>query len=143
MYYLKLIIAIFFVFLTSCSPTIQNNGLSEVKFNEIKIEIGKTSKKDLTDKYGPPVFESVFNKNVLYYVSHKTSYKLLNKSKTQKLLVYEIILNEKNIVKNFKKYSEKDSFNISVSDKSSDNNKDSVFLLKELLNNIRRQNIQN
>ena len=143
MYLFKLFIFIFSVILASCSPTIQNNGLSEVKFNKIKIEIGKTSKKDLTDKYGPPFFESVFNKNVIYYVSHKTSYKLLDKSKTKKLLLYEIILNDKNIVKNFQKFSEKDTVNISVSDKNSDEDKGAVFIFKEILNNMRKNNLQN
>ena len=142
MYYLKLLISVFLLILTSCSPNIQNQGLSEVKFNQIKIEIGKTSKKDLINKYGPPVFESVFKKNIIYYLSHKTSYKLLDKIKTKKLLVYEIILGDNNIVKNFKKYSEKDTFNVSVSDKASDK-ENSIFIWKELLNNVRRQNTQN
>ena len=143
MYYKIILICIFSVILTSCSPTIKNNGMSENKFKKIIIEIGKTSKNDLIKKYGPPVFEGVFNKKVIYYVSHKTSYKLLDKVKTKKLLIYEISLNDKNIVKNFKKYSEKDSFNISISDKASDHDKDSLFIWKELLNNIRRSNIQN
>ena len=143
MYYFKIFICVFSVILTSCSSTIQNNGLSEVKFNKIEIKIGETSKTDLTVKYGPPIFESIFNKNVIYYVSHKTSYKLLDRSKTKKLLVYEIILNDKNIVTNFRKYSEKDSFNISVSDKSSSNDRNSVFILKEILNNIRKKNVEN
>ena len=129
--------------LTSCSPTIQNNGLSEAKFNKIKIEIGKTSKKDLIRKYGPPIFQSVFNNNVIYYVSHKTSYKLLDKLKTKKLLIYEIHLNKKNIVKSLKKYSEKDALNIEISDKETGDDKDAVFILKEILNNMRRKNIQN
>ena len=143
MYYQFILICIFSVILTSCSPTIQNNGISDVKFEKIVIDIGKTSKNDLIKKYGPPVFEGIFNKNVIYYVSHKTSYKLLDKIKTKKLLIYEIYLNNKNMVENFKKYSEKDSFNVSVSDKASDHDKDTVFILKELLNNIRRNNIQN
>ena len=143
MYYQFILICIFSVILTSCSPTIQNNGISENKLKKIVIEIGKTSKNDLIKKYGPPVFEGVFNEKVMYYVSHKTSYKLLDKVKTKKLLIYEISLNDKNIVKNFKKYSEKDSFNISISDKASDHDKDSVFIWKELLNNMRRNNIQN
>ncbi len=143
MYYFKLFIFIFSFILPSCSPTVQNNGLTEVKFNKIKIEIGKTSKKDLTDKYGPPFFESVFNKNVIYYISHKTSYKLLDKSKTKKLLLYEIILNDKNIVENFQKFSEKDTVNISVSDKNSDKGTGAVFILKEILNNMRKNNYQN
>ena len=143
MYYQFILICIFSVILTSCSPTIQNNGISENKLKKIVIEIGKTSKNDLIKKYGPPVFEGVFNEKVIYYVSHKTSYKLLDKVKTKKLLIYEISLNDKNIVENFKKFSEKDSLNISISDKTSDHNKDSVFIWKEILNNMRKNNIQN
>ena len=143
MYYQFILICIFSVILTSCSPIIQNNGMSENKLEKIVIEIGKTSKNDLNKKYGPPIFEGVFNKNVIYYVSHKTSYKLLDKVKTKKLLIYEITLNDKNIVDDFKKFSEKDTFDISISDKASDHDKDSVFIWKELLNNMRRNNIQN
>ena len=143
MYYQFILICIFSVILTSCSPTIQNNGISENKLKKIVIEIGKTSKNDLIKKYGPPVFEGVFNEKVMYYVSHKTSYKLLDKVKTKKLLIYEISLNDKNIVENFKKYTEKDSLNISISDKESEHDKDNVFIWKELLNNMRKNNIQN
>ena len=143
MYYLKFFIYIMSFVLTSCSPTIQNNGLSEVKFNKIKIEIGKTSKKDLTIKYGPPIFQSVFNDNIIYYVSHKTSYKLLDKLKTEKLLIYEVYLDKKNIVKNFLEYSEKDALNIEISDKETGDDKGAVFIWKEILNNMRRKNVQN
>ena len=143
MYYLKFFIYIMSFVLTSCSPTIQNNGLSEVKFNKIKIEIGKTSKKDLIRKYGPPIFQSVFNENVIYYVSHKTSFKLLDELKTKKLLVYEIYLNKKNIVKNFQEYSEKDALKVEISDKATGDGKDTIFIWKEILNNMRRKNVQN
>ena len=143
MYYQFILICIFSVILTSCSPTIQNNGMSENKFEKIIIEIGKTSKNDLIKKYGPPVFDGVINEKVMYYVSHKTSYKLLDKVKTKKLLIYEISLNDKNIVENFKKYTEKDSLNISISDKKSEGDKSNVFILKELLNNMRKNNIKN
>ena len=143
MYYLKIFICLLSFVLTSCSPTIQNNGLSEVKFKKIKIEIGKTSKKDLIRKYGPPIFQSVFNNNVIYYVSHKTSYKLLDKLKTEKLLIYEVYLDKKNIVENFQEYSEKDALNIEISDKVTGDDKDAVLIWKEILNNMRRKNVQN
>ena len=143
MFYLKIFICIISFVLISCSPTIQNNGLSEVKFNKIKIEIGKTSKKDLIRKYGPPIFQSVFNDNIIYYVSHKTSYKLLDKLKTEKLLIYEVYLDKKNIVENFQEYSEKDALDIEISDKETGKDKDAVFILKEILNNIRKKNVQN
>ena len=143
MYYLKVLIGIISVVLTSCSPIIQNNGLSELKFNQIEIEIDKTSKQDLITKYGPPFFQSVFNENVIYYVSHKTSYKLLDESKTKKLLIYEINLNKKNIVKNFQEYSEKDALKVEISDKATGDGKDTIFIWKEILNNMRRKNVQN
>ena len=143
MFYLKILICIISFVLISCSPTVQNNGLSELKFNKIKIEIGKTSKKDLIRKYGPPIFQSVFNDNIIYYVSHKTSYNLLDKLKTEKLLIYEVYLNKKNIVENFQEYSEKDALNIEISDKKTGVDKDAVFIWKEILNNMRRKNVQN
>ena len=143
MYYLKIFICIMSFVLTSCSPNIQNNGLSEMKFNKIKIEIGKTSKKDLIRKYGPPIFQSVFNNNIIYYVSHKTSYKLLDKLKTEKLSIYEVYLDKKNIVESFQQYSEKDALNIEISDKTTGYDKDAVFIWKEILNNMRRKNVQN
>ena len=143
MYYLKFFIFIMSIVLTSCSPTIQNNGLSEVKFNKIKIEIGKTSKDELIMKYGPPIFQSVFNDNIIYYVSHKTSYNLLDKLKTEKLLIYEVYLDKKNIVENFQEYSEKDALNVEISEKKTGDDKDSVFILKEILNSMRKKNVQN
>ena len=143
MFYLKIFICIMSFVLMSCSPTIQNNGLSEVKFNKINIEVGKTSKKDLIRRYGPPIFQSVFNDNIIYYVSHKTSYKLLDKLKTEKLLIYEVYLDKKNIVENFQEYSEKDALNIEISDKETGGDKDTVFIWKEILNNMRRKNVQN
>ena len=107
------------------------------------MEFGKTSKKDLIRNYGPPIFQSVFNDNIIYYVSHKTSYKLLDKLKTEKLLIYEVYLDKKNIVENFQEYSEKDALNIEISDKVTGDDKDAVFILKEILNNMRRKNVQN
>ena len=143
MFYLKIFICIMSFVLISCSPIIQNNGLSEVKFNKIKIEIGKTSKKDLIRKYGPPIFQSVFNDNIIYYVSHKTSYKLLDKLKTERLSIYEVYLDKKNIVENFSEYSEKDALNFKISDKATGDDKNSVFIWREIINNMRRKNVQN
>ena len=97
MYNLKLIIPILIFILSSCTQTFQNNGLSEKKIENFDIKIGKTSKKFLIDNYGPPIFENVFNDNVIYYVSHSTSYKTFDDRKTDKLLVFEITLDDKNI----------------------------------------------
>ncbi len=143
MYYLKFLFCIFLLTLTSCSSNIQNNGITEIKFKKINVQIGKTTKKDLITQYGPPFFESVFNRNVIYYVSHKTSYKVLEKFKTAKLLVYEISLNEKNIVSNLKKYTENNAVSISVSQKTTDEKSNNTLIFKEILNNMRRNNTQN
>ena len=130
-------------FNASCSQNIQKTGLSNVKINEIKIEEGITTKSNLIKKYGPPVFESVFNKNTVYYVSHITGYKNLSDRKTLNLVVFEITFNNKNIVNKIKKYNKFDSKNIKISNKNSlEKNNVSRQFWKDIINNLRRRNVE-
>ena len=143
MYRFKILIIILLFFLFSCSETIERHGLSEKKFQNIELAIGVTSKRNLIDSYGPPVFESIFNKNVVYYLSHESSYKNFDDRKTKKLQVIEVIFNKNNIVQNYKKYSEKDSLNIKVSEKQTGNsNYNMSTFWKEIINNLSRK-VQN
>ncbi|MDC0548645.1 outer membrane protein assembly factor BamE [Alphaproteobacteria bacterium] len=143
MYYLKFILILVVFFNTSCSQNIQKTGLSNVKINEIKIEEGITTKSNLMKKYGPPVFESVFNKNTVYYVSHITGYKNLSDRKTLNLVVFEITFNNKNIVNKIKKYNKLDSKNVKISNKNSlEKNNVSIQFWKDIINNLRRRNIE-
>ena len=142
MFYLKFILILAVFFNASCSQKIQKTGLSSVKINEIKIEEGITTKSNLIKIYGPPVFDSVFNKNAVYYVSHVTGYKNLSERKTMKLVVLEITFNDKNIVNKIKKYNEFDSKNIKISEKTDlEKNNTSIQFWKDLINNLRRRNI--
>ena len=143
MFYLKFILILVIFFNASCSQKIQKTGLSSVKINEIKIEEGITTKSNLIKKYGPPVFDSVFNKNTVYYVSHVTGYKNLSDRKTLNLVVFEIEFNENNIVKKFKKYNEFDSKNVKISKKNSlEKNNTSIQFWKDIINNLRRRNVE-
>ena len=144
MSYLNLILMFIMFFNVSCSQTVQNNGISNVKIKEIKIEPGKTSKINLIEKYGPPVFESVFNSNTIYYVSHVSSYKHLNDRKTKKLIVFEVIFDQKNLVQKVNKYDEKDAVNLKISNKKTlDNNNKSLSFFKDMFNNLRRRTVDN
>ena len=77
MYFLNYFLIITLFLFTGCVQTKQMNGLSFNKINDFNIEIGKTSKNSLLNKYGPPSFESPFNKNIIYYVSQKPYIKTL------------------------------------------------------------------
>ena len=140
MYHLNFFIILIF-FLNACSQNFQNNGLSEKKINNLEIKIGKTSKQNLTKKYGPPIFENIFNKNVIYYVSHNTSYKTFEKRKTDNLLVFEIILDNKNIVKQYKQYTKKDSFDLNISKNEDTSGINFTMFWKDIINAMRRRNI--
>ena len=113
----KLAIIVLIFLLSSCSKTLQNNGFSNKKIESLDIKIGQTSKKHLLKNYGPPIFENVFKNNVMYYISHTTSYKTFDERRTEKLLVLEISLDDKNIVQKIMKYSNKDSLEIKISKK--------------------------
>jgi outer membrane protein assembly factor BamE (lipoprotein component of BamABCDE complex) len=140
MYKTKLIIPFLIFILSSCTQTFQTNGLSEKKIENFDIKIGKTSKKNLIDNYGPPIFENVFNDNVIYYVSHNTSYKTFDDRKTDKLLVFEITLDDKNVVQNYKKYSDNDSLDIKVINNKDDKDIDLTSFWKDLVRALRRTN---
>ena len=143
MFYLKFILILVIFFNASCSQKIQKTGLSSVKINEIKIEEGITTKSNLIKKYGPPVFDSVFNKNTVYYVSHVTGYKNLSDRKTLNLVVFEITFNDKNIVNKIKKYNKFDSKNVKISKKNSlEKNNTSTQFWKDIINNLRRRNVE-
>ncbi len=140
---LKLVIIFLIFIFSSCTQTIQKNGLSEKKIENINIKIGKTSKEYLINNYGPPIFENIFNDNVIYYISHSTSYKTFDKRKTKKLLVLEITLDKKNIVQDFKKYTQKDSVQINVSKKQDDKKINFTSFWKDIIRAIRRNNNEN
>ena len=143
MFYLKFILILAVIFNASCSQNIQKNGLSNVKINEIKIEEGITTKSNLIKKYGPPVFDSVYNQNTIYYVSHVTGYKNLSDRKTLNLVVFEITFNDKNIVNKVKKYNKFDSKNVKISKKNSlEKNNTSIQFWKDIINNLRRRNVE-
>ena len=143
MYNLKLIITFLIFILSSCTQTFQKNGLSEKKIENFDIKIGKTSKKFLIDNYGPPIFENVYNNNVIYYVSHSTSYKTFDDRKTDKLLVFEITLDDKNVVQKYKKYSEKDSLDLKVVKNNDKKDLDLMPFWKDLVRALRKTNTEN
>ena len=64
----------------------------------------------------------MFNNNVIYYISHRTSYKTFDERKNEKLLVLEITLNNEDIVEDIKNYSNMNDFEINVSKKKEDKN---------------------
>ena len=131
------IIVLIFLF-SSCTKTIQNNGFSNKKIESFDIKIGQTSKKHLLKNYGPPIFENVFKNNVMYYISHTTSYKTFDERKTEKLLVLEITLDNKNIVQKIKKYSNKDSLEIKISKNQENRSVNFTNFWKDIVRVLRR-----
>ena len=138
----KLAIIVLIFLLSSCTKTIQNNGFSNKKVENFDIKIGQTTKNYLLKKYGPPIFENVFKNNVMYYISHSTSYKTFDERKTEKLLVLEITLNNKNVVQKIKKYSNKDSFEIKVSKNQEKRNINFTNFWKDIVRALRRSNTE-
>ena len=138
----KLAIIVLFFLLSSCTKTLQNNGFSNKKIESFDIKIGQTSKNYLLKNYGPPIFENVFKENVIYYISHSTSYKTFDERKTEKLLVLEITLDNKNIVQKIKKYSNKDIYEIKVSKNQEKRNINFTNFWKDIVRALRRKNTE-
>ena len=139
----KFFIIFFILFISSCSEKIHTNGLSLLQINQMDIKIGEVTKNQIYIKYGPPIFESVFNKNVIYYLSHKSSYLNFNPIETKELVVLEITFNNKNIVKSINKYSEKNAKNVNVSMENTTNKNNQGEFFKQIIDNLKRNNLKN
>ena len=141
--YFKFLIIFIILFFSSCTQIVQKNGLSITKINQMKIKIGETSKDDLNNKYGPPIFESIFNNKIIYYASHTSSYLNFNPRETKQLIVFKIILDSKNIVKNVQKYTEKNGKDIEISKMNTNDRDNKGMFWKQILNNMKRNSVRN
>jgi len=141
--YFKFLIIFIILFISSCTENIQKNGLSITKINQIKFKIGETSKEDLKNKYGPPIFESIFNNDIVYYASHTSSYLNFNPRETKQLVVLKITLDNKNIVQNVQKYTEKNAKDIVVSNMNTNKQDTRGIFWKQILENMKRTAVQN
>ena len=139
MYFLNFFLFIVVLLFTGCVETKQINGISFNKINDFYIEIGKTSKNLLLNKYGPPSFESPFNKSIIYYVYQNTIYKNLDDPKVEKMILYKINLDENNLVKEFKQYDEKDIAKIEIAENALEQNDNKLMLIiKEIIGNLQK-----
>jgi outer membrane protein assembly factor BamE (lipoprotein component of BamABCDE complex) len=130
--------------LIGCLEVRQNNGLHLKKIENFEIEIGKSSKNSLIKNYGPPSFESVFNKNTIYYVSQSTYYKNFNSPELTDLIVYQINLDENENVKNFRKFNQEDVKNIEIADDSKSADGDGLrIFLKSIIDNLQKNKLDN
>jgi outer membrane protein assembly factor BamE (lipoprotein component of BamABCDE complex) len=140
----KFLIIFFILFISSCSEKNNTNGLSLFQINQMDIKIGEVTKNQIYVKYGPPIFESIFNKNVIYYLSHESSYLNFNARETKELVVLEITFDNKNIVKNINQYSEKNAKNVNVSKEiTTNNNNNQNDFFKQIIDNMKKNNLNN
>ena len=101
-------------------------------------------KNSLINKYGPPSFESPFNKNIIYYISQNTIYKNLDAPQVKKMILYKVNLDKKNIVKEFKQYDEKNIEKIEIAeDAVGQNDSKLMLIIKEIIGNMQKRNLQN
>jgi len=144
MNFLKYFLILIMFFFFGCVETKQINGINFDKINNFNIEIGKTSKIMLRNKYGPPNFESPFKKNAIYYISQNTLYKNLSAPQVEKMVLYEIFIDENGLVTNYNKYNEKEIFKIEVA-KDEKNLNDNTLreLFKQMIKNLQRRDIEN
>ena len=137
-----LILIMFFLF--GCVETKQIHGIRFDKIKNFNIQIGKTSKSSLVSTYGPPSFESPFKKNIIYYTSQNTVYKNLSAPKVEKMILYQVYLDENGIVTKFNKYNEQEIVNLEIVEDEKEKKENTLrALFKQMINNLQRRNLEN
>ncbi len=107
---MKKLILIFFLFIISCSSVkvVNNHGLTALENKSNKIELYKTTKKDIIKIIGKPSSVSLFDKNYWYFIEREhvnQSMIKLGKSKLEKNNVLELKFNNNNVLISKKLYN--------------------------------------
>jgi len=141
---MKYFLILIMFFLVGCVETKQINGIRFDKIKNFNIKIGKTSKSSLISIYGPPSFESPFKKNIIYYTSQNTVYKNLSAPKVEKMILYQVYLDENGIVTKFNKYNEQEIVNLEIMEDGKEKKENTLIaLFKQIINNLQRRNLEN
>ena len=113
---LKTILYFFLLlFLCNCQPRITNHGnfFNKEKINYIKKT--KLNKAEIVEIFGTPSTTSTFSNNVWYYMSQVQSEKAYFKVKNISNKVLKITFDKSNFVKKYSIITEKDSYDIIIS----------------------------
>ena len=107
---MKKLILIFFLFIISCSSVkvVNNHGLTALENKSNKIELYKTTKKDIIKIIGKPSSVSLFDENYWYFIEREhvnQSMIKLGKSKLEKNNVLELKFNNNNVLISKKLYN--------------------------------------
>ena len=112
-----LVICLFFlVLLNNCQPRISKHGNFFNADNIKYIKKTKLNKSEVLEIFGTPTITSTFSNNVWYYISQVQSEKAYFEVKNISNKVLKITFDKNKRVKKYSILTEKDSFNISVSD---------------------------
>ena len=104
------------LFLNNCQPRISNHGNFFNKDNIYYIKKSKLNKAEILEIFGTPSTTSTFSNNVWYYISQVQSEKAYFKIKNISSNILKITFDKNKFVKKYSVLTEKDSFNITVSE---------------------------
>ena len=112
----KIILCFFLLlFLCNCQPRITNHGNFFNKENINYIKKSKLNKAEIIEIFGTPSTTSTFSNNVWYYMSQVQSARAYFKVKNISNKVLKITFDKSNFVKKYSIITEKDSYDIIIS----------------------------
>ena len=103
------------IFLYNCQPRITNHGNFFNKENINYIKKSKLNKAEIIEIFGTPSTTSTFSNNVWYYMSQVQSARAYFKVKNISNKVLKITFDKSNFVKKYSIITEKDSYDIIIS----------------------------
>ena len=120
LFYLQILKVVFcfflLLFLYNCQPRITNHGNFFNKENIKYIKKSKLNKAEIIEIFGTPSTTSTFSDNVWYYMSQVQSEKAYFKIKNISSKILKITFDKNKFVKEYSILTEKDSYDITISE---------------------------
>lgn len=126
------------LFLSACSPVIDQRGNRPDEDNVASINPGVDNKQRVYELIGSPSTLSSFNDRTWYYISKKTETVAFFEPEIVEQQILAIRFDDKEIVQDLKIYNEKDGQQIAYVDRETPTEGNDFTILQQLLGNIGR-----
>ncbi|MEZ5691899.1 MAG: outer membrane protein assembly factor BamE [Rickettsiales bacterium] len=139
----KLTAIIGFIFLSSCSPKVEDRGYVKSENWKDEIKLGETSKNEVLGRFGSPSAKSTFGKETWYYISARKEAVAFMAADVVEQDTVSLSFNDSGVVDGIKFYNKDNAKDIEMVGRTTPTEGHSLSFIDQTLGNLGRFNNPN
>ncbi len=124
----------------ACAPVKANRGnyLRDEKVHQV--ELNKTTKEQITRKFGPPTTVASFDDNTWYYIGERTETMGMFETEVKERRIFMVQFDEEGVLENISEMDPKAAQEVKIVDRTTNTAGKEFTILQQLVGNVGRFN---